>query len=32
MTGETDIVKNPIQGQTRQLFNNLIKGIGLDIS
>ncbi|MBC8427590.1 MAG: hypothetical protein H8D97_01725 [Proteobacteria bacterium] len=32
MMGETDIIKNPIQGQTRQLFNNLIKGIGLDIS
>ncbi len=31
MTGQTDIVKDRKKGQTKQLFNNLFKGLGLDI-
>jgi hypothetical protein len=31
MTGESDIVKDPRKGQTRQLMNNLMKGLGLDM-
>ncbi|MBC8146654.1 MAG: hypothetical protein H8E98_01575 [Bacteroidetes bacterium] len=31
MTGESDLVKDPRQGQTRQLMNNLMKGLGLDM-
>ena len=31
MTGQTDIVKDIKKGQTKQLFNNLFKGLGLDI-
>ena len=32
MYGETDIIKDEKKGQTKQLFNNLFKGLGLDIS
>ena len=31
MTGESDIVKDPRKGQTRQLMSNLMKGLGLDM-